>query len=149
MILVICAVLFLASFLAMEVVAWFTHKYIMHGFLWSWHASHHKAHKYFFEKNDRFFMVFAGPSMVCFWGAYQGWSQYLLSIGAGILGYGLFYLLFHDILVHRRLPIKWKPKKGYLARMMRAHYAHHKKHTKTGCESFGFLIATKKYTKKS
>ena len=32
----------LGTFIFMEGVAWFTHKYVMHGFLWSWHKSHHK-----------------------------------------------------------------------------------------------------------
>lgn len=32
----------LGSFLAMEGVAWFTHKYIMHGLLWTLHKDHHK-----------------------------------------------------------------------------------------------------------
>ena len=35
---------FLATFCTMEFMAWFTHKYIMHGFLWVLHKDHH--HKY-------------------------------------------------------------------------------------------------------
>ena len=52
----------------MEFVAWATHKYLMHGRLWSWHEDHHKPHENdgFFEKNDRFFLVFAIPSIICF-----------------------------------------------------------------------------------
>ena len=54
----------LAAVAFMEFVAWFAHKYIMHGFLWSWHEDHHKPHfekEGFFEKNDLFFLVFATP----------------------------------------------------------------------------------------
>jgi beta-carotene 3-hydroxylase len=29
--------------------------------------------------------------------------------------------------------------------MIQAHYIHHAKHTKEGCEAFGFLYAPKKY----
>jgi len=29
----------LGAFVAMEFIAWFTHKYVMHGMLWVWHAS--------------------------------------------------------------------------------------------------------------
>ena len=31
----------LLTFVFMEFVAWFSHKYIMHGFLWSLHKDHH------------------------------------------------------------------------------------------------------------
>ena len=56
----------LVSFLAMEVVAWFTHKYIMHGFLWGLHKDHHQPnHDNVFEKNDFFFLIFAVPGIVC------------------------------------------------------------------------------------
>jgi beta-carotene 3-hydroxylase len=33
----------------------------------------------------------------------------------------------------------------YLQRMINAHYIHHSKHAKDGCEAFGFLYAPKKY----
>jgi beta-carotene 3-hydroxylase len=63
----------------------------------------------------------------------------------GIFAYGLFYLIFHDIIVHQR--IRWRPAKRskYLQRMIHAHHIHHAKHTKDGCEAFGFLYAPKKF----
>ena len=54
----------LGTFIFMEGVAWFTHKYIMHGFLWSWHKSHHKKHDHFLEMNDLFAVVFSIPSIL-------------------------------------------------------------------------------------
>lgn len=39
----------LGSFFFIEFVAWFTHKYVMHGFLWTLHKDHHYSHKGFFE----------------------------------------------------------------------------------------------------
>ena len=33
---------FILTFSMMEFMAWFTHKYVMHGFLWKLHADHHK-----------------------------------------------------------------------------------------------------------
>ncbi|HMP46582.1 MAG TPA: beta-carotene hydroxylase, partial [Sphingopyxis sp.] len=33
--------LILATVVAMEGVAWASHKYIMHGFGWAWHRDHH------------------------------------------------------------------------------------------------------------
>ena len=49
----------IGTFIFMEGVAWFTHKYIMHGFLWNLHKSHHKVHKHFFEMNDLFAVIFS------------------------------------------------------------------------------------------
>jgi beta-carotene 3-hydroxylase len=141
---VLSIVLFIGTFFFMEAVAWFTHKYIMHGFLWIWHESHHKVHHKILERNDLFALVFSVPSFLfLFFGL--GYSPYMAAIGFGILGYGIFYVLFHDIIVHQRL--KWRPKKRskYLNRMINAHYIHHKVHTKEGAEAFGFLYAPKKF----
>ncbi len=45
------------TFFLMEFVAWFTHKYIMHGFLWSLHKDHHQVDKdKTFQKNDYFLL---------------------------------------------------------------------------------------------
>ena len=50
-------VVFLITFCGMEFMAWFSHKYIMHGFLWNLHADHHKKdHDSWFERNDAFFI---------------------------------------------------------------------------------------------
>ena len=50
----------IVTFIFMEFIAWFSHKYIMHGFLWSWHKDHHiKNHKSWFERNDLFFLFYA------------------------------------------------------------------------------------------
>jgi len=51
--------LFVAAFTGMEAFAWFTHKYVMHGFLWVWHRSHHTPRTGMFELNDLFAVVFA------------------------------------------------------------------------------------------
>jgi beta-carotene 3-hydroxylase len=147
---VFCALIVIATFLFWEFVAWFTHKYIMHGFLWSWHKSHHTVHDHAVERNDLFAVVFSIPSIALFYYfSIVEYNPYMLSVGFGIFCYGLFYLVFHDIIVHQRL--KWRPKKRgrYLQRMIHAHYIHHSKHTKDGCEAFGFLIAPKKYEPKN
>ena len=52
----------LLFFFLMEFVAWFSHKYMMHGFMWVWHESHHKPRKGRFELNDLFGFMFALPS---------------------------------------------------------------------------------------
>ncbi len=130
----------------MEFVAWFTHKYVMHGFLWVWHQDHHNHHEGFFEKNDYFALVFSIPSALTIMLGFEVASLWFLKgIGFGILGYGIFYVLFHDILVHRRIKIPFVAKNSYLKRMINAHYVHHKVHSKEGAEAFGFLYAPKKY----
>ncbi|MEQ9466289.1 MAG: sterol desaturase family protein [Ekhidna sp.] len=138
-----------ATFFFMEGVAWFTHKYIMHGFLWSWHRSHHKVHDHALEMNDLFAVVFSIPSILTIYFGYHNYADlwWLLYIGIGILCYGIFYFIFHDIIVHRRIKIPFKAKSQYMKRIMKAHYVHHEKHTKEDAEAFGFLYAPKKYQK--
>lgn len=132
----------------MEIVAWATHKYVMHGFLWRWHKSHHKMHPHTLELNDLFALVFSIPSVLLIIIGFEletiAWVKY---IGFGILGYGVFYFIFHDIIVHKRIKIPFKPKSRYMKRIMRAHYIHHESHTKEEAEAFGFLYAPKKYDK--
>ena len=136
--------LVIGTFLFMEGVAWFTHKYVMHGFLWSWHRSHHKVHPYALEMNDLFAVVFSIPSILTI---YFGYGTWLMYVGYGILGYGIFYFVFHDIIVHRRIKVPFRARSKYMKRIMRAHYVHHEKHTKEGGEAFGFLYAPRKYQK--
>jgi beta-carotene 3-hydroxylase len=74
---------------------------------------------------------------------------FLLWIGIGVLIYGILYFIFHDIIVHRRVKIKYSAKHPYMRRIMNAHYIHHRVHTKEGAEAFGFLFAPKKFEPKS
>ncbi|MBV6645489.1 MAG: sterol desaturase family protein [Cyclobacteriaceae bacterium] len=130
----------------MEGVAWFTHKYIMHGILWTWHRSHHRVHHHALERNDLFALVFSLPSVACIVVGFEIPSiSWLKFVGFGILGYGVFYFIFHDVIVHRRIKIPFKAKNKYLKRIINAHYVHHEKHTREGCAAFGFLYAPKKY----
>ncbi|MBT1708008.1 sterol desaturase family protein [Fulvivirgaceae bacterium PWU5] len=143
---ILCALIVIGTFLFWELVAWFTHKYIMHGFLWIWHRSHHTVHDHALERNDWFAVVFSLPSIGLFYYAtLVTYNPYLIAVGLGILCYGIFYFIFHDIIVHQRL--RWRPAKRsrYLQRMIHAHYVHHARHTKEDCEAFGFLYAPPKY----
>jgi beta-carotene 3-hydroxylase len=146
---ILCSLIVIGMFLFWEFVAWFTHKYIMHGVLWIWHKSHHTVHDHALEKNDWFAVVFSLPSIGLFYYAtIVTYNPYLIACGLGILCYGIFYAVFHDVIVHQR--IKWRPRKRsrYLQRMINAHYVHHTKHSKERCEAFGFLYAPKKYAVK-
>jgi beta-carotene 3-hydroxylase len=128
---------------AMEFVAWFAHKYVMHGFLWSWHEDHHKPHTVegFFQKNDLFFLVFAVPSAASYiiGSAVEGYFA-LFFVGVGISIYGLIYFLIHDVYIHQRF--KWfKQLDNWYSRgILRAHGAHHANQNKEDGISFGLLI---------
>lgn len=138
--------LVVGTFFFMEGVAWFTHKYIMHGFLWSWHRSHHKVHPHPLEMNDLFALVFSIPSIALIVIGFEVESlSWLKFVGFGILGYGIFYFIFHDVIVHRRIKIKFKAKHPYMRRIINAHYIHHESHSKEGGRAFGFLYAPKRF----
>ena len=96
-----------AAYVGMEFMAWFTHKYLMHGLLWNWHEDHHlpkHMKQGFWEKNDRFFLVFAIPSAFCYiiGSLYADQYFWVLFIGVGISLYGLTYFLIHDVYIHKR-----------------------------------------------
>src|SRR6187551_1845284 len=100
---IFCSLIVLATFLFWEFVAWFTHKYVMHGFLWRWHKSHHTVHDHNLERNDLFALVFSIPSIaLIYYATLVVYDPYLLSVGIGIFCYGAFYLVFHDVIVHQR-----------------------------------------------
>ncbi len=136
------------TFLFMEAFAWFTHKYIMHGLMWNWHESHHVHHKGWFEVNDLFGIIFGiVATALIVVGSQVESLRLLLYVGFGVTLYGVAYFIFHDIIVHRRVKIKFKTDNKYFNRIIRAHYVHHKVHERDGAEAFGFLYALKKYDK--
>lgn len=141
--------LIISTFCLMEFVAWFTHKYIMHGFMWRWHKSHHSVHNDMFEKNDLFAVVFAlMSSALIVLSSEDIIPASFFPIGIGVCLYGVAYFLVHDVFVHQR--IKWlkKTNNNYFKAMRKAHKIHHKTLTKQGAEAFGFLYVPKKYLKK-
>jgi beta-carotene 3-hydroxylase len=83
-----------------------------------------------------------------YYGSVVSYNPYLIAVGLGIFFYGVFYIVFHDFLVHQRIKWRLKKKSKYLERMINAHYIHHSKHSKEDCEAFGFLFAPKKYQPK-
>jgi beta-carotene 3-hydroxylase len=136
-----------ASFMAMEFVAWFTHKYVMHGVLWVLHRDHHqKDHSGFFERNDAFFLIFAIPGMLfIFFGYANGVMDPRLWIGIGITLYGMTYLFMHDIFIHQRFKFLRKTNNVYLMALRKAHKIHHKHLGKEDGECFGMLWVQHKY----
>jgi len=104
---------------AMELVAALAHKYIMHGWGWGWHESHHEPRTSWFEVNDLYAVVFAVLAIVLI--ALGTWGVWPLQwIGAGMTLYGALY---------------------FMERLYLAHRLHHAVRGKEDCVSFGFLYA--------
>lgn len=139
---------FLCTFAIMESVAWLSHKYIMHGFLWSWHKDHHKKdHGGWFERNDLFFVMYATLCIgFCLLWRF-GILEIGLAIGAGIFTYGFTYFVVHDIFIHQRFRLFRNVDNRYARAVRRAHKMHHKHLGKHEGECFGMLFVPFKYFK--
>jgi beta-carotene 3-hydroxylase len=124
---------------AMELVAAGVHRFIMHGWGWRWHRSHHEPRAGVFEENDLFGLLFAGASLILF--MLGGRWPLLWWVGLGMLAYGLLYAVLHDGFVHRRLPMPRLPRNTYLKRLIQAHRLHHATREREGAVSYGFLYA--------
>jgi len=133
------------TFLFMEFVAWFLHKYVMHGFGWYLHEDHHRYSKGSFEKNDIFGLFFAILSFLLLLTGTLNNFDIRFPIGIGVTMYGIGYFLVHDTFFHKRLKIKYRPKSKYLKRVLNAHSIHHQKSKPHKGVCFGFLYASKKY----
>lgn len=132
---IVITVVIILTFMFMEFTAWFTHKYVMHGFLWVLHKDHHTPHHNKLEKNDFFALIFAVPSIVLIMIGSSNGFNLLFWIGIGIALYGLAYFLYHDVLVHKRLKIFGKVDNWYFSSIIKAHYDHH-----AGKKNYGFLF---------
>lgn len=128
----------------MEGLAWFVHKYVLHGFLWFLHKSHHTRHSQGFELNDLFFasyvilattfFIYGSPTL-----DYRFW------IAVGISLYGLLYFLVHDVYIHRCMRFFRKSSNVYLRALNIAHKMHHRNTGKEGCKVFGMLLVQGKF----
>lgn len=151
--------LFIITFVFMEFVAWLNHKYVMHGFLWSWHKDHHVNDlkkikqeyngKFKFEKNARFFVIYALPTIVLMIIGFDINNLHLVSIAIGITFYGFIYFLFHEVLYHKRLKFKLLQNSTfpYFNAIVKAHLAHHQPKNAKDFDNYGLLIFRLEYFK--
>ena len=128
-----------ATVLLMEGVAWATHRYVMHGWGWGWHRSHHEPRRGAFEKNDLYAVAFALGVVGLFFAGLR-WTP-LWWVALGITAYGAIYAIVHDVMVHQRFGTRWVPRRGYARRLLQAHRLHHAVRGRDGGVSFGFLLA--------
>jgi len=126
------------AFIGMEGMAWFSHKYIMHGFLWKLHRDHHQKTNHWWELNDIFVIIFALPSFLAILFGLR--HPVLLPVGIGIFIYGLAYFFVHEILIHNRF--KWGviSDNRYFRALRRAHKVHHGYTNKKPGDNFGFVF---------
>ena len=146
--LIVYILITIVTFLLMEGVTWFTHKFVMHGLMWYFHEDHHQPrYQSPFERNDVFFIIFAIPSILLFYFGVQNEINFKFFIGLGILFYGIAYFMVHDVLIHQRF--KWfkKTNNKYLIGLRKAHKVHHKHLGKEDGECFGMLFVPFKYFK--
>jgi len=137
--------LIIGTFFFMEFMAWFTHKYVMHGLGWYFHRDHHQRSPGFFEKNDVFFLIFAVPSWLFIMFGMMAGNDWRVFVGIGIALYGLCYFLVHDVFIHRRFNWFKHSDNFYLRAIRKAHKVHHKHLHKEEGECFGMLIVPFKY----
>ncbi|WP_240773199.1 fatty acid hydroxylase [Pontibacter sp. SGAir0037] len=132
------------TFVVMEGVAWAMHKYVLHGFMWFLHKSHHTKHDHAFEWNDLFFAYYGTLAMLFFvFGSDP--IDYRFWIGAGITLYGIAYFVIHDVFIHRRLRVFGKSYNVYLKALNIAHKVHHSSSARDGAASYGMLWVSWKY----
>ena len=142
---------FLITFIVMEFAAWFLHKFVMHGFLWTLHEDHHipdKANSWW-QKNDLFAIFFALPSFFLILFGTLLSRPLLGSIGYGIMAYGAVYFFVHEVIIHRRLKFISTGSNWYVEALNTAHKIHHSVHHKKGAKNFGMLIVPFGYFKKA
>lgn len=135
------------TFIVMEAWAWVMHRYLLHGPLWFLHRSHHRYNPTWWEWNDLVSLLYGAISAGLVMHGIQT-GAITLWIGVGIAVYGIFYFIFHDIIIHRRIKVKFHSKNPYVNRLIRAHKMHHKHPNRDQSEAYGFLYATKKYQPK-
>jgi beta-carotene 3-hydroxylase len=139
----------IGTFFIMEGMAWGTHRFVMHGFMWYFHQDHHEPHQHIFERNDVFVLIYAIPSWLLIMFGMMAGNDFRLYIGLGILFYGIAYFLVHDVLIHRRF--KWfdNTDNWYFRAIRKAHKVHHKNQGKYEGQCFGMLIVPFKYFKEA
>lgn len=128
--------LVLASFAAMEVVSYATHRFVMHGVGMAWHRSHHRPPTGRLERNDLFPLCFAAVGVGAFALATTGPRLAPLTwVATGVTAYGALYLFVHEVYVHRRLPVPAR-RLPYLEWLRESHGLHHR----FGGEPYGMLL---------
>ena len=132
-------VITVTSFLAMEIIAYFAHRYLFHGVLWFLHKTHHAPRPGTWEWNDIFAPFFASIAIVDMGGWLAPQLLWLtFPLGLGMTFYGAVYFFIHDMFTHRRFGIL-NFSSAWLKRLRSAHRHHHANSSHSGQEPYGFV----------
>lgn len=130
--------------LLMEPWSAWVHRVVWHGRLWSAHRSHHQerlgAEPRGLVANDALSAAHAPVAMTLILAGIlvEGAAgQALLGAGIGMTLFGALYVVFHDGMVHGRLPVRWLLRWRPLAAMRDAHELHHR----SNGAPFGFFAS--------
>lgn len=130
------ALIVVVSALAMELVSYASHRWLMHGPGMTWHRSHHAPSTGGYERNDLFPLCFSVFGFAAF--AVAAVSPELVTlrwVGLGMTLYGVAYLFVHEIVIHRRITVTL-PRWRYLEWLRDSHRIHHL----FGGEPYGMLV---------
>lgn len=127
----------IVAFAAMEPITAVTHRFVMHGFGWRLHRSHHVRSDARWEANDLFPVMFAGLVCIGFAVGFNvGGAGVLVPIGIGITAYGVAYAVVHDVYIHGRAGGPHRGRHDVLDHLAAAHADHHR----TGGAPYGMLL---------
>lgn len=128
------------GFVGLEFFSYIVHRWFFHGILWRIHESHHIATKGYFEINDIFSVIFGGVSVLLLVFAEYPLSESIaFPVGLGIVIYGVFYFIVHDLFTHRRF-LKFSSDNKLLLTIRAAHQRHHQTADKIGIEPYGLFV---------
>ncbi len=134
----------------MELWAALLHHRVWHRGLWWMHITHHRrrgdvAHRPAapvgpWELNDALSCVHAPVAIALILYGCLGrvglLREVAYGVGLGMTCYGMMYVLVHDGLAHRRLPLRWLLRFRYMRAVRAAHGLHHR----TGGPPYGMFL---------
>lgn len=130
------ALIFVVTFMAMELFSYLVHRFVYHGWAWPIHKSHHSARKGVFERNDIFPALFATiTAAFMIYALSDAGSLERSAVAIGITAYGMAYFAIHDLYVHRRVK-RFPVRIPFLRKLKQAHAVHHRH----GGEPYGLLF---------
>lgn len=139
------------SFFIMEFLSYLLHRFVLHGWFWNIHKSHHKSSHSIFELNDFFSLSFSIIAIILMIVGLQEniISSFYFPIGLGITFYGILYFIIHDVYVHKRF-LSFQTSNRLINIIKKAHQKHHQSVNKIGNEPYGlFLFDYELFSKKA
>jgi len=129
------ALIVVTTVVAMELVSYASHRWLMHGPGMGWHRSHHLPPTGRYERNDLFPLCFSVLGFAAFAAATISPALGSLRwVGLGMTIYGAAYMFVHEIVIHNRVSVRL-PQLAYLDWLRESHRIHHL----FGGEPYGML----------